>query len=119
MNKLNWLIFSLFLVVVMHHSYPQMGMVRMDPSFPGEEMAVHVNVLNPIDDDMEDATVSLWIPEADDFYYKTKGFDVPPLAKHGRYVFPEFTEEHHEMLVRIMVENDDGKTIKWMHIIPS
>ena len=118
MKKISWLIFSLFLVIVMHHSFPQMGMVRMDPSYTGEEMAVHVNVLNPLDKDMEDATVSLFIPEADDFYYKTKGFDVPENGKHGRYVFPGFEEEHSGMLVRIMVENDDGRTVKWRHIIP-
>ena len=81
-----------------------------------DELEMHYNVWNTGEESINDAKITLWIPELD-YYVSAGSFDIDDGEKHGQYFTPDVSEiEPGEYLARVMVSSDYTVDSKWIWI---
>ena len=81
-----------------------------------DELEMHYNVWNTGVESINDAKITLWIPELD-YYVSAGSFDIDDGEKHGQYFTPDVSEiEPGEYLARVMVSSDYTVDSKWIWI---
>ena len=81
-----------------------------------DELEMHYNVWNTGEKSINDAKITLWIPELD-YYVSAGSFDIDDGEKHGQYFTPDVSEiEPGEYLARVMVSSDYTVDSKWIWI---
>ena len=81
-----------------------------------DELEMHYNVWNTGVESINDAKITLWIPELD-YYISAGSFDIDDGEKHGQYFTPDVSEiEPGEYLARVMVSSDYTVDSKWIWI---
>ena len=81
-----------------------------------DELEMHYNVWNTGEKSINDAKITLWIPELD-YYVSAGSFDIDDGEKHGQYFTPDVSEiEPGEYLARVMVSSDYAVDSKWIWI---
>ena len=81
-----------------------------------DELEMHYNVWNTGEKSINDAKITLWIPELD-YYVSAGSFDIDDGEKHGQYFTPDVSEiETGEYLARVMVSSDYTVDSKWIWI---
>ena len=81
-----------------------------------DELEMHYNVWNTGVESINDAKITLWIPELD-YYISAGSFDIDDGEKHGQYLTPDVSEiEPGEYLARVMVSSDHVADSKWIWI---
>ncbi|MBD3313771.1 hypothetical protein GF345_04985 [Candidatus Woesearchaeota archaeon] len=81
-----------------------------------DQLEMHYNVYNSGLENIEDATVTLWIPDAG-YYAASGGFDISDGEKHGHYFTPGLDSlEPGWHFARIMVSSDYSRDIMWRWI---
>jgi len=79
-----------------------------------DELEMHYNVWNTGEKSINDAKITLWIPELD-YYVSAGSFDIDDGEKHGQYFTPDVSEiEPGEYLARVMVSSDYAVDSKWI-----
>ena len=93
------------------------GMIRSnEPVASGEELEMHVNVVNDIDSDLEDVHLSMLIYDLG-IVVNTNTFDVDDMDNVGKFIFWEIDNiSTGDYLVRITASNDDFRNVKHRYI---
>ena len=93
------------------------GMIRSnDPVASGDELEMHVNVVNDNDYDLDDMHLKFLIYDLG-ITVNTNTFDVDDMSNTGKFLFWE-TEgiPAGDYLVRIIASNDDFRSVKHRYI---
>ena len=91
-------------------AFEPLGMIRYDEIIrPGEELVIHVNVLNDGDEDLDNIRVSAYMPELG-LFARSSRFDLDDNEKQAKVVFfdiPYYTVPGvYLMQVSVQNEND-------------
>jgi uncharacterized membrane protein len=93
------------------------GMIRSnEPITSGEELEMHVNIVNDLNEDLEDVHLSMLIYDLG-IVINANTFDVDDMDNVGKFLFWE-TEgiPAGDYLVRITASNDDFRNVKHRYI---
>lgn len=93
------------------------GMIRSnDPVVRGEELEMHINVVNDLNSDLEDVHLSMLIYDLG-IVVNANTFDVEDNGNTGKFIFWETDDvPAGDYLVRITASNDDFSNVKHRHI---
>ena len=109
---------SLFVALLLMFSI--IGQIRFLDDYlnRGSEMEMHINTVNKVDKNLNDVRIQIMIPDLDDERIVSNTFDVEKKEKDGKFVFwdvPEDTKKG-EYLMRIVVSNDEHKSVKYRYV---
>ena len=82
-----------------------------------DELELHYNARNDLNEDVENAKVVLWIPELG-FYTRTSTFDIDRNDKVGQFLFLPLDEiPPGEYLTKIALTSDHYRDIRWIMLV--
>jgi len=80
----------------------------------GNDVAVHTNIANEINEKLKGVSVSVYFPELG-LFFKTNNFDMGKGEKQARFVFLDGIKKG-TYLVRIAASNDNFRDIRYRYI---
>jgi len=92
------------------------GMIRGNEPIRGDELEMHVNIVNDLDEDLDDVHLNMLIYELG-IVVSANTFDVEDMDNVGRFLFQETDDiPAGEYLVRITASNDDFRNVRHRYI---
>lgn len=80
-------------------------------------LELHYNARNDLTEDIENAKVTLWIPDLG-FYTRTSTFDLDEGDKHGQFLFLPLDElEPGAYRARMTLSSRHHRDIKWIWVV--
>ncbi|MFO8016585.1 MAG: hypothetical protein R6U32_05760 [Candidatus Woesearchaeota archaeon] len=83
----------------------------------GNVLELHYNARNDLSEDIENAKVTLWIPDLG-FYTRTSTFDIQDGEKHGQFLLlPRDELEEGGYLARLTLTSDHERDVRWIWLV--
>jgi len=108
------LLFAVFLVAAMGYS-GRLGQIREGPMV-NNELEIHYNAINDGSHHIDNAIVTIWIPNLD-YFERTSSFDLGRGNKYGGFIMvPRSDVPPGDYFARIMFYSQYSSDSKWMWI---